>query len=218
MVDNVGGVFRLRPNPILKEKNKRIKDSYNLWILLDVVEQKTLIFANTQTEHRIEVETVYVKGHEPPDMIVLRGQLSLLDKGKASFEPFTEGISIDSSELVDDPLDRQSASVYKTLASHKGKKVSIRFPKTQDVSYSSKEATLIELTRHFAKLRVKPPTIRLRLPPKDSSPHLIRMNPPDIVSSPPYTKTISLTFIHIEEDDENECRPRLVIDHSHWDD
>jgi hypothetical protein len=64
------------------------------------------------------------------------------------------------------------------------------------------EAILHEVTAHFARLHVE----ELRIMIFDKLGPVV----------PAYTRSISLSFIKYEENDEKENRPRLVIDHSHW--
>ena len=204
LLDSIGSVFRIRPNPIVTKTKKPIKEAVNSWTFISFPEQKTLVFKHNHSDYRIEVPALYVSGHEPPDMIVLRGQIFLDDSLKFSFEPFTEGMSAagDPAELVDDPMGRHSGQLYATLKPHEGKLVSIRFPKGDDGTvYGPNEATLQEVTPHFAKLQVE--ELRIFVINK-------------YFVTPAYTKTISLSFIKFEEDDEKENRPRLVTDHSHW--
>lgn len=202
---------------------KPIKETLNSWTLLAFRDHKTLVFSHNHSNYRIEVPAIHVKGHEPapepPDMIVLRGVVGLLDNLQYSFEPFTEGMFSDPSELVDDPLDRQSSNIYKALKPHEGEKVSVRFPKSEGISYPQQEATLSEVTPLFAKLYVDPLHIHVQRSP-EPDPIVDASYLSDIVKNitwPSYTKTISLSFIQYEEDDEIENRPRLVIDHFHWD-
>ena len=206
MSENVGGVFRLRPNPIQTKTQKRIKESLNSWTLVAFPDQKSLVLQHNCGGHKIEVSAVYVRGHEPPDMIVLRGQVRLDDDGKFSFEPFTEGLAADDpAELVEDPQNRHSAQLYATLKPHEGKVVSIRFPNTTDGTvYSPREATLVEVTPHFVKLHEKAITIHMF---RDFSP---------LVKCPEHKQTISLSFVQYEEDDEKGNRPRLVVEYAHW--
>lgn len=207
LLDNIGGTFRLRPNPIVTKTGKPIKEELNSWTLLSMSEEKTLAFQHNHSDYRIEVPLLHVRGHEPPDMIVLRGRVFLNDDLEYTFELFTEGMSArDPAELVDDPLARQSDNLYKVLKPHEGRLVSIRFPKDKDgTSYGPEEATLKEVTPHFVKLFIEPIHISFKFWP-------------DMPRStiPAYTKTVSLAFIKYEEDDEKENRPRLVIEHSHW--
>lgn len=148
-----------------------------------------------------------MRGHEPPDIIVLRGQVGLNDDLKFSFEPFTEGMSAgDSAELVEDPTNRESTQLYTTLKPHEGKMVSVRFPKGKDGTvYGSIEAILQEVNPHFVKLHKEAMTIKFY---EGAHPPSVRV--------PEVKKTIALSLILYEEDDEKENRPRLVIDYSHW--
>lgn len=203
LTESLGHKFRLRPNPIVKKTNKPIKDSLNFWTLLDFRDSKTLVLQSNHSEYKIEVEAIYIRGHEPPDMLVLRGQIFLEDNKQFSFEPFVEGMSADPRELTEDPLGRQSSKLLETLKAHEGKLVSIRFPRGDDGTvYGPVEAILQEVTGHFARLHVEEFSIMI----------FDKLGP--VV--PAYTRSISLAFIKYEEDDENENRPRLVIDHSHW--
>jgi len=203
LTESLGHKFRLRPNPIVKKSNKPIKESLNSWTFLDFRDSKTLVLQSNHSEYKIEVEAIYVRGHEPPDILVLRGQIFLEDKKQFSFEPFVEGMSADSRELTEDPFSRQSPKLYETLKAHEGKPVSIRFHGGDDgAGYGPVEATLQEVTAHFARLHVE----ELRIMIFDKLGPVV----------PAYTRSISLAFINYEEDDENENRPRLVIDHSHW--
>ena len=125
----VGHIIRLRPNPLVKKTGTAIKEVLNRWTFVDFPDQKHLVFQHNHSEYRIEVEAVYVRGHEPPDLLVLRGQFYLEDDAKFSFEPFTEGMaSTDPRELTDDPSGKESHGLYDALKPHEGKEVSIRFP------------------------------------------------------------------------------------------
>jgi hypothetical protein len=205
--DSLGGVFRLRPNPIVTKTKKPIKESVNFWTLIDFHEQKTLIFQHNHSDYRITIPAIHVRGHEPPDMIVLRGQVRLDESLQFSLEPFTKGMSAgDSAELVEDPTNRESTRLYAALKPHEGQVVSIRFPNTDDGTvYGRREAILQEVTPHFVKLREEAVTIKF----------LDRDYPPN-VEVPEHKKTIALSFIRFEEDDEKDNRPRLVIEYSHW--
>ena len=108
LTDSIGHKFRLRPNPIVKKTSRPIKDSVNSWTFLDFRDGKILVLQHNHSVYRIEVEAIYVSGHEPPDMLVLRGQIFLEDGEQYSFEPFIEGMSVDPRELTEDPLARQS--------------------------------------------------------------------------------------------------------------
>lgn len=164
-----------------------------------------LLLQNNHSNYRVEIPTTYVRGHEPPDMIVIRGQVYLDEEEKCSVEPFTEGMSAgDSVELVQDPLNRESKEIYATLKAHEGKMVSIRFLKGNDgTAYGFCEATLQLVTHHFVKLYDQGVSIQIF---DGGAP----------IKTPESTKTIALSFIRYEEDDEKENRPRLVIDYSHW--
>lgn len=207
--ENVGEVFRLRPNPMVTKTKKCIKESVNTWTLLTFTEQKALVLQHNHSTYRIEVPAVYVRGHEPPDMIVLRGQVRLEDDGKYSFEPFTEGMSADDpAELVEDPMNRYSNQLYVTLKPHEGKVVSIRFPTGSDGAlYGPTQATLLEVTPNFVKLLEEEVRIGLGI---------FLDNSPLEIKSPESRRTIGLSFLQYEEDDANGNRPRLVVDHSHW--
>lgn len=205
--ESVGSVFRLRPNPIVTKTKKPIKESVNSWTLIAFPEQKTLVFQHNHTDYRIDIPAIYVRGHEPPDMIVIRGQIRLDEDLKFSFEPFTEGMSSgDQAELVEDPTNRESKQLYATLKPHEGKVVSVRFPKGEDGTvYGCIEAILQEVTPHFVKLHKEAITIKF-----------FEGAQPPTVKIPEVKKTIALSFILYEEDDEKESRPRLVIEYSHW--
>ncbi len=213
LTDSLGHKFRLRPNPIVKKTSKPIKDSVNSWTFLDFRDGKSLVLQNNHSDYRIEVEAIYVRGHEPPDILVLRGQIFLEDSKQYSFEPFVEGMSADPRELTEDPLARQSPRLYETLKPHEGKLISIRFPNGRDGTiYGPEEAILQEVTPHFAKLH-KPdglfdPHEMLGIPRSKTIDFPTRK-----VSG--FTKSIALPFLQYEEDDEKN-RPRLVIDYSHW--
>jgi hypothetical protein len=205
--ESLGCVFRLRPNPIVTKTKKALKESVNSWTFIDFREKKTLVFQHNHSDYRIDIPAIYVRGHEPPDMIVLRGQVCLDDDLMFSFEPFTEGMSAgDPAELVEDPTNRESTQLYATLKPHEGKVVSVRFPKGEDGTvYGSIEAILQEVTPHFVKLLKVAMTIKF----------FDGAQPPS-VKIPEVKKTIALSFILYEEDDEKESRPRLVIDYFHW--
>jgi hypothetical protein len=128
LTESLGHKSRLRPNPIVKKTNKPIKDSLNFWTFLDFRNSKTPVLQNNHSEYKIEVEAIYIRGHEPPDMLVLRGQFFLEDNKQFSFEPFVEGMSADPRELTEDPLGRQSPKLYEILKAHEGKLVMVRFP------------------------------------------------------------------------------------------
>jgi hypothetical protein len=85
--DSVGNVFRLRPNPILTKAKKPIKESVNSWTFVTFPDQKTLVLQHNHSDYRIEIPAIHVRGHEPPDMIVSRGQVFLDDGQRFSFEP-----------------------------------------------------------------------------------------------------------------------------------
>jgi hypothetical protein len=83
--DSLGSVFRLRPNPIVKKNMKPIKESVNSWTFVAFPDQKTLILQHNHSDYRIEIPGIHVRGHEPPDMIVIRGQVFLDDGQQFSF-------------------------------------------------------------------------------------------------------------------------------------
>jgi hypothetical protein len=203
----------LGPNPIVNKTSRPIKDSLNPWTFLDFPDGKTLVLQNNHSDYRIEIEGIYVRGHEPPDILVPRGQIFLEDSKLYSFEPFVEGMSADPRELTEDPLARQSPRLDETLKPHEGKLVSIRFPKGSDGTfYGPEEAMLKEVTPHFVKLH-KPDGL---FDPHD----MLGIPRTETIASPPrriagFTKSIALSFIQYEEDDEKRC-PRLVLDYSHW--
>jgi hypothetical protein len=203
----LGGVFWLRPNPIVTKTKKPIKESVNSWTLVAFSKQKTPVLQHNHTDYRIDIPANYVRGHEPPDMIVLRGQVRLDEDLEFSFEPFTEGLSAgDPAELVKDSTNRESTQLYATLKLHEGKVVSVRFPNRDDGTvYGPREAILQEVTPHFVKLYEEAVTIKFL--DRDFTPS---------VKIPEFKKAIVLSFILYEEDDEKESRPRLVIDYSHW--
>jgi hypothetical protein len=205
--ESLGSVFRLRPNPIVTKTKKPIKESVNTWTLVAFPDQKTLVLQHNHSDYRIEIPSIHVRGHEPPDMIVIRGQVFLNDGQNFSFEPFTEGMSAgDPAELVEDPMNRESTKLYAILKPHEGNVVSVRFPKGEDGTvYTAIEAILQEVTPHFVKLHKEAMTIEF----------FAGAQPPSI-KIPEVKKTIALSFILYEEDDEKESRPRLVIDYSHW--
>ena len=207
IAESLGGVFRLRPNPIVTKTKKTIKESVNTWTLMAFPDQKTLVLQHNHSDYRIEVPAIYVRGHEPPDMIVIRGQVFLNDGQTFSFEPFTEGMSADDpAELVEDPTNRESMQLYSTLKPHEGKMVTVRFPNRYDgISYTPREAILQEVTPHFVKLYEEEATIKF-----------LDGDFPPSVNIPERKRTIALSFIRYEEDDEKESRPRLVIEYSHW--
>ncbi len=76
LAESLGHKFRLRPNPIVKKTNKPIKDSLNFWTFLDFRDSKTLVLQSNHSEYKIEVEPIYIRGHEPPGMLVLRAQVT----------------------------------------------------------------------------------------------------------------------------------------------
>ncbi|MCM3900370.1 MAG: hypothetical protein ND866_01550 [Pyrinomonadaceae bacterium] len=178
----------------------------NSWTLLAFPDQNTLVLQHNHSDYRIEVPAIHVRGHEPPDMIVIRGQVFLNDGQKFSFEPFTEGMSVnDPAKLVEDPTNRESTKLYAILKPHEGKLVSVRFHKGEDGTvYSSIEAILQEVTPHFVKLHKEAMTITFEGTQLPS------------IKIPEVKKTIHLSFILYEEDDEKDSRPRLVINHYHW--
>lgn len=222
---NLGHKFRLRPNPIVRKTGKPIKEDLNSWTFLDFPEEKQLIFAHNHSDYRLSVDAVYVRGHEPPDMIVLRGQFILEDDLKFTFEPFTEGMSsTDPRDLTADPYGKQSPKLYDALKPIEGQMVSVRFPKGDDGTvYGGVEAILQEVTPHYVKLYV--PELVITFPEwyqtivENSVSIQIPDNNRDPVRkqrvAPAYEKSIALGFLHLEEDVQ-EKRPRLVIDHSHW--
>ncbi len=180
----------------------------NSWTFEAFPERKMLVLQHNHSDYKIEIPAVNMRGHEPPDMLSIRGKVFLEDDLKFSFEPFTEGMSAsDPSMLVDDPFERENPRLYKTLKPHEGERVTVRFPRVGDGTTSSPiEAILQEVTPHFAKLEVEEFTILFRGIAENDIRNVL----------PGYTRTISLQFINYEEDDEKEGRPRLVIDYSHW--
>ncbi|MEO5630573.1 MAG: hypothetical protein ABIQ24_07850 [Nitrospiraceae bacterium] len=204
--DSLGSTFRLRPNPIVTKTKKPIKEAVNSWTFIAFPEQKMLVFQHNHSDYRIEIPAVHVRGHVPPDMLSVRGQVLLYDDLKFSFEPFTEGMSAgDPAELVEDPTNRENKQLYATLKPHEGKVVSVRFPKGEDgTAYGSVEANLQEVTPHFVKLHKEAMTITFEGTQLPS------------IKIPEVKKTIALSFILYEEDDEKDSRPRLVIGYSHW--
>jgi hypothetical protein len=84
--------------------------------------------------------------------------------------------------------------------------VSVRFPKGEDGTvYGSIEAFLQEVNPYFVKLHKEAMTRKFY---EGAHPPSVRV--------PEVKKTIALSLILYEEDDEKENRPRLVIDYSHW--
>ena len=210
--ENIGHIFRFRPTPIVKKAERPIKENLNYWTFIDFPDQKRLVFQHNHSEYRIEVDSAYVRGHEPPDMLVLRGKLYLEDGKRFSFEPFTEGMaSTDSRELTDDPISKQSHHLYDALKSHEGKEVSIRFPKGDDGTwYGGYEAILQEVTFHYVRLHVPPVVICLPDWAKEKTDGLTDRRVPG------FDKSVALKFLVLEVDVEHN-RPLLVMDHSHWD-
>ena len=172
-----------------------------------------------------QVDAVYIRGHEPPDMIVFRGQFYLEDDLKFTFEPFTEGMSsADPRDLTADPFGKQSPRIFDALKPFEGQMVSIRFPKDDDgTEHGGYEAVLQEITPHYVKLHV--PKLVINFPEWHKSivgatPSFQPLNnKSDPVANqknnPSYEKSIALDFLNLEEDVEKK-RPRLVIDYSHW--
>jgi hypothetical protein len=222
---NLGHKFRLRPNPIVKKTKQPIKEDLNSWTLLDFPEEKQLVFSHNHSAYRLQVDAVYIRGHEPPDMIVFRGQFYLEDDLKFTFEPFTEGMSsADPRDLTADPFGKQSPRIFDALKPFEGQMVSIRFPKDDDgTEYGGHEAVLQEITPHYVKLHV--PKLVINFPEwhKSIVGATPSFQPPNNKSDPvanqkvipSYEKSIALDFLNLEEDVEKK-RPRLVIDYSHW--
>jgi hypothetical protein len=208
----VGHIIRLRPNPIVKKSGKPIKETLNNWTFLDFPDQKRLIFQHNHSEYILEVEALYVRGHEPPDMLAIRGLFYLEDDSRFSFIPFTEGMSsTDARELTDDPTSKLSQHLYDALKPHEGKEVSLRFPKGEDGTwYGGYEAILKEVTPHYVLIHVPPVTISL---PKWTQE---KIQESAVRTSPGFDKSIALKFITLEVDTKND-RPMLVMDHSHRD-
>jgi len=209
----VGQVLRLRPNPIVKKSGNPIKEELNYWTFIDFPEKKRLIFQHNHSEYRLEIDAVYIRGHEPPDMLVVRGKFYLEDENRFSFEPFTEGMaSNDPRALTDDPTGKQSHHLYDALKPHEGKEVSIRFPKGDDGTwYGSYDAMLQEVTPHYVRLHVPPVVVRFPDWAKEKVDGLRDRKVPG------FDKSIALKFLMLEVDVENDNRPLLVMDHSHWD-
>jgi len=207
LLECVGGIFRLRPTPIVTKTKKPIKEELNSWTFVSFPDRKSLVLQHNHSDYRIEIPAVKLHGHEPPDMLSVRGKVFLDDGLRFSFEPFTEGMSAgDPAELVKDPTNRESTQLYATLKPHEGRVVSVRFPKGEDGTvYSSIEAILQEVTPNFVKLHKEAMTIKL-----------YEGAQPPTITIPQVKKTIALSFLLYEEDDEKESRPRLVIDYSHW--
>jgi hypothetical protein len=209
----LGHKFRLRPNPIVKKAVQPIKETLNSWTLIDFPDQKRLIFQHNHSDYKIHVEAVYVRGHEPPDMIVLRGQVYLETDLRVSFEPFTEGIGAtdDPRQLTDDPTGKHSPSLYHALKPHEGRPVLIRFPSRDGWEYGSQDAILQEVTHHYAKFHVQPINI-LMLP--DNFRDQMAGEPRDRITAPGYDRSIALQFLALEGIEED--RLLLVMEHGNW--
>jgi hypothetical protein len=181
---------------------------------LDFRDTKTLVLQSNHSEYKIEVEAIYVRGHEPPDILMLRGQIFLEDNKQFSFEPFVEGMSADPRELTEDPLGRQTPKLYETLKAQEGKLVSIRFPKEADGTvYGPVEAILEEVTHHYVTLHVPDTVIRL---PDWAMPESTGGTFPKTQTVPGFKKSIALGFLQLEEDTVKK-RLMLVMAHSNWD-
>ncbi len=207
LAECVGEVVKLRPNPIQRSTSKPIKEDLNSWTFIAFPNRKTLVLQHLSHDFRVEIPAVKMHGHEPPNLLSMRGKVFIEDDSTCVFEPFIEGM-IDATELVDDPMNRQSQRIYDTLKSHEGKLVTVRFPSDTDVIHYPTEATLTEVTPHFAKLFVE--EIRI------VRPDWFGGDRKDFVAQEAHTKTVALSFIKYEEDDAHENRPRLVIEYHHW--
>lgn len=209
---NLGQKFKLRPNPIVKKTHQPIKESLNSWTFLDFPDEKYLVLAHNHSNYKLRIEPVYVRGHEPPDMIVLRGQIYLDDELEFTFEPFIEGMSsIDLRYLTDDPFGRQSGNVFDALKPFQGQIVSIRFPKSANgTEYGHQEGILQEVNPHYVKVYV--PEIVIDFPDWFQDEHQGAARTQRI--APVYEKSIAIGFLQLEEDVPKK-RPRLVMDYSH---
>ena len=203
----IGSIVVFRPRP--KVGSGLLKDSHNSWIIVDEVEDRVFMFKNTITNHQFQLGEDNVDKFQTPRFLILRGQVILKDAGETEFEPFSPGIMEDYSlsELVDETSQKRTDQTYQELKGYVGKKITVRFPSREGMTFGSGEVILDKCTPLF--ITVRQPMREIR-PPDWAIPLGQSYMPiPEKIASVP------LDVVKVAEDIERS-RPMVFFDYSYW--
>ena len=93
----VGTIVKLRPRPLLD--NTYVPEPRNRWdILSESEDKKGLVLQNTIMDKEFVLGYDSIREFRMPDLLVLRGQLTLRNDGTVAIEPFVEAPDTDTTE------------------------------------------------------------------------------------------------------------------------
>ena len=211
--NTVGTVVQLLPKPLYN--GKPIKSEHNAWLVVEELEDKIFLFQNRNTRHEISLGADNIQEFRTPKLLILRGQISLLEGKKTEFEPSAPGLTEEEGleKLIEGSHWGNTRSVYEALKGYEGKLVTLRFPEKGDWKFGSEEVILERCTQHYVTLRREPLEIKF---PKwlEALPSPVPKAPRG--SIPEKKASVPLKHVSIAEDVEND-RPLLMFDYTFWD-
>jgi hypothetical protein len=91
-------VFRPQPMGAIGPLN----ESHNSWTIVSEVENRVFLFKNIITNHELRLGVDNIDKFQTPNILILRGQVTLKDGGGMDFEPSAPGISSVGSTVLND--------------------------------------------------------------------------------------------------------------------